>query len=301
MSDLVEDTVELPLTESFAEKFFAPVTPPLQIEFGATTHPGNVRPRNEDHYAVVKRIRSSEVMLTSLPPEDLVFEDDYAYGMVVADGIGGAAYGEFASRLALRTMLELAGQATSWVMRLTDLDAQQVQERVEAHVQRIQSTLREHTEADPKLEGMGTTWTSAHFLPPHAVIAHIGDSRAYLLREGQLTQITRDETMAQAFIDSGMEPDSVKKFGHILLNSFGSGNDDVSAQIHQIEFGPGDQLLLCTDGLTDMVPEEDIAQELQRHTAAQAACEALVSQALDNGGKDNVTVVLAVAAAGADS
>ena len=74
MSDLVEDTVKFPLTDSFAEKFFAPVTPPLQIEFGATTHPGNVRPRNEDHYALVKRIRSHEVMLTSLPPEDLVFE-----------------------------------------------------------------------------------------------------------------------------------------------------------------------------------------------------------------------------------
>ena len=98
-----------------------------------------------------------------------------------------------------------------------------------------------------------------------------------------------------------MEPDSVKKFGHILLNSFGSGNDDVSAQIHQIEFGPGDQLLLCTDGLTDMVSEADVAQELQRHTAAQAACDSLVERALKNGGKDNVTVVLAVAAAGADS
>ena len=177
------------------------------------------------------------------------------------------------------------------------MEIQQVQQRVEAYVERIQSTLRKYGQVDPELEGMGTTWTSAYLLPPFAVVVHVGDSRAYLFRDGKLNQITRDETMAQEFIDSGMEPDSVKRFGHILLNSLGGKNVNVSAQIHQLRFEPGDQLLLCTDGLTDMVSDDVITRELSRHAAPQSTCNDLIRLALEHGGKDNVTAVLATAAA----
>jgi serine/threonine protein phosphatase PrpC len=297
MSDPTEDTLEFVHAETFADDFFVPATPPLAIEFGAATHVGRVRSNNEDHYAVVRRNRSSEVLDTNLTTSDLTFTDDHAYILVVADGMGGANFGEFASGLALRTMFQLASQATSWVMKLSDFDRQQVPERVAAYVQRMQGALREYASRHPEFAGMGTTWTLAYLLPPHGIVVHVGDSRAYLFRDGQLRQITRDETMAQAFIDAGLEPDSVKKFGHILLNSFGGDKDQVSAQIHQIEVRPGDQLLLCTDGLSGMVPDDVIGQQLQRRAAPQAACDALVARALENGGKDNVTVVLAVAAA----
>ncbi len=296
MSDPLQDTVSFSPTEAFAERFFAPPVPPLSIEFGAATHPGRVRPNNEDHYAVVRRNRSSELLLTNLDTTDLTFTDDHAYILVVADGMGGANFGEFASSLALRTMFQLASQATSWVMKLTDFDRQHVRQRVGAYVQRMQAALREFTLHNPRFAGMGTTWTLAYLLPPHAIVVHVGDSRAYLFRDGELIQITHDETMAQAFIDAGLAPESVKKFGHILLNSFGGDKEEVCAQIHQIEFGPGDQLLLCTDGLSDMVSDDALAQQLQRRAKPQAACDALVSRALENGGKDNVTVVLAMAA-----
>jgi serine/threonine protein phosphatase PrpC len=295
MPDYEEDRVELISGERFAEKFFAPTSHRLQIKFGAASHPGNVRPDNEDHYAVVKRRRTSELLLTNLSRDDLVLADDSAFALVVADGMGGARFGEFASRLALQTMFELAQQATSWVTKYTDLEVQQIRERVEAYVQRIQATLREYIEADPALAGMGTTWTSAHLLLPHALVVHIGDSRAYLLHDGELHQVTRDETLAQVYIDSGMDPDSVKKFRHLLLNNLGGDTDDVTAQIHHIQIEPGDRLLLCTDGLTDMVADEDIALILQRTPTPQTACDELVSAALNHGGKDNVTVVLASA------
>jgi len=148
---------------------------------------------------------------------------------------------------------------------------------------------------------MGTTWTSAHFLGRSVVIVQIGDSRAYLYCQGHLHQITHDETMAQALIDSGIEPASVKKFRHVLLNSLGGGNEMARATIHHVELEPNDQLLLCTDGLNDMVSDEDIAAELQQHVNPQAACDSLVRRALENGGRDNVTVVLAIASEVADT
>ncbi|MGD9854355.1 MAG: PP2C family serine/threonine-protein phosphatase [Planctomycetaceae bacterium] len=292
-----EETLLYPSVQDFGEAFFAPAEPAVPIVFGAASHVGRVRSRNEDHFAVIRMRRTTDLLLASLGPEDLAVPEACSYTMVVADGMGGMKSGELASRLALQTMLELAGRATSWVMRLTDLDAQQIQQRVEAYVQRIHAALQEEGQSDPAKENMGTTWTSAHFLGRNAIVVHLGDSRAYHVRNGRLRQITHDETMAQSFIDAGMEPESVRKFGHILLNSFGGGNQPAVARIHHLEFDVDDQLLLCSDGLTDMVSPQEIAEELFRPTAPQAACDALVSRALANGGKDNVTVVLASAAA----
>jgi protein phosphatase len=290
-----EDTAEFLAGEPFAERFFDPLQPQLKVEFGAATHQGKVRLNNEDHYAVFHRRRTSELLLSNLSAAELVFSDDSAYGMVVADGMGGAQFGEFASRLALQRMFELTGQATSWVMKLTDFDAQQIRERVSAYVQKIQATLREHEEAEPALRGMGTTWTSAYLMPPQALVVHIGDSRAYVLHEGSICQVTHDETVAQALIDTGSDPKDVSRFRHMLLNNFGGDADDVTAQIHQLHFGAGTRLLLCTDGLTDLVADEAIARIIEESASPQAACDALVQAALDNGGRDNVTVVLATA------
>ncbi len=293
MSDPNDDTlVETPV-EQFADTFFAPAEPALAVTFGAASHVGHRRSQNEDHFAVFRNRRSTEYVLASLANQDLAVPESCSYAMVVVDGMGGMKSGELASRLALQTMVELASQATSWVTKLTDLDAQQIEQRVTAYVQRIHATLQAHGQSDPLKQDMGTTWTSAHLLGDRAVIVHLGDSRAYLFRDGQLRQITRDDTMAQALIDSGMDPNSVSKFNHVLINSFGGGNKDATATIHDLQLGTDDQLLLCSDGLTDMVPDDDIASVLRRHNSPQPACDALVSRALENGGKDNVTVVLA--------
>jgi serine/threonine protein phosphatase PrpC len=293
MSHPDDDTVNLVLRERFAEKFFDASSQTHKLEFGGATHTGNVRPNNEDHFAIIKRSRAIDLVLTNLEPEDLPLVADADYAMIVADGMGGHKFGEFASRVALQRMFELAQQATSWVMKYTSLEAQQIRERVDAYVQEIHSTLREHMEADPDLAGMGTTWTMVHLLPPHALVVQIGDSRAYLLHDGELRQITHDETMAQAFIDSGVSPEKVRNFRHMLLNNLGGKKDSVKAQIHHVRIGPSDRLLLCSDGLTDMVTDAGIADILQRTADPQAACDKLVAVALANGGKDNVTVALA--------
>ena len=293
MNDPLADTSVLPEGHEFGETFFAAPQPGVSVTCGAATHTGRVRSRNEDHYAVIRRRRTLELLQSSLDPAQLPTTNAIAHGIVVADGMGGMKSGELASRMALQTMLELAGQATSWVMKLTDPDAQQIEDRVNAFAQRIHATLRHEGDSDPAKTDMGTTWTSAHLMGYDAVIAHLGDSRAYLFRDGQLRQITRDQTMAQVLIDGGLPEETVSKFRHIVLNSFGGGIEKAEATIHHLELQPDDRLLLCTDGLPDMVHDEDIAAELRSHADPQSACDALIEQALTNGGKDNVTVVIA--------
>jgi len=294
MPERMEDTVEYSIGEQFADGFFAAQGSgaSLQLTFGATSHRGRVRNVNEDHYAVFRRRQSHEALLTNLPRQDLPATEVNSYGMVVADGVGGSAFGHFASRFAVQKMFELAGRATSWIIRLKDFDAQQVRERIDAYAREIQRAFVEMQNEDPSLAGMGTTWTSAHIVPPHVIVAHLGDSRAYLFRGGKLQCVTRDETLAQCFIDSGMAPESVSKFKNVLMNCFGGDSDEVSAQIHMLTINAGDRLLLCSDGLTDMVPEDEIAADLARYADPQLAAAALVALALQHGGKDNVTAVI---------
>lgn len=291
----LDDTGEYLTDDRFADKFFAPPQQQLRYRFGAQSHAGKVRENNEDHFVVVERLRSSKLLLTNLDRRADTLGEEITYAAVVADGMGGERFGEFASRLALETMFDLAEKATSWVMKFTDFEAQQIRQRVKAYVQGIQSALQEYTRADPSLAGMGTTWTSALCLGPDVLVVHLGDSRAYTLRQEELRQITHDETVAQAFIDAGKEPQTVRQFRHLLLNNFGGDKSTVSAQIHHLRLTEGDRLLLCTDGLTDMLTDDEISQILQTVEDSQQAADTLVERAIDAGGKDNVTVVVASA------
>lgn len=289
MADPNEDT-KVDFQASFARDFFADDETALQVELAAATHVGKIRDRNEDHYAVLRRTRSREMLLTNLPSGHQ-FVDDHAYLMLVADGIAGNQFGDLASELALETMLHAEGLATSWVMKFKDLDAQQARERVAAYVERIQETFLHFGMADPDKSQMGTTLTGAYLIPPHVIFAHIGDSRAYVFRGGILTQITRDQTLAQALLDAGAETDQVKKFGNVLTNSLCAKCDQVDADVMHLEMQAGDRLLLCSDGLSDMVDAVSIESILAEYEL-ETVCDRLVDAALKGGGKDNITVVV---------
>lgn len=292
MTNPEHDTIELKKEKDFAERLFAPQESPFEVAFGAATHVGKVRERNEDHHAVIRHTRGREVLFTNLPKESFDFPADESYGMVVADGIGGAASGDFASRLAIQTMFELAGRATSWVMKITNLESQEVYDRVEAYVSEIQKALHQCGEENPRLANMGTTWTSAHLFGRHAVVVHIGDSRAYLYRDARLRLITHDQTLGQEMVDIGMPEDNARRFRNILTNSLSGNREDVHAAVYHIELRPGDRLLVCSDGLSNMVPEPQIAEVLDGQAEPQAACDHLVESALEAGGNDNITVAL---------
>ncbi len=290
MHDL-NDTVNLEFPRSLAEHFFAPQQPQFQVRLGAATHVGNVRLRNEDHHVVIHRSRSAEILFTNLPQGKLALPVDDAYCLLVADGVGGAAFGDFASQLALNTILEIAGRATSWLMKFTNIDAVDFRQRVNAYLEEIQNRFRQCILDNPRRQGMGTTLTAAYLILPHALLVHIGDSRAYLFRDGELLQLTRDQTLAQDMVDKGIPPERVRKFAHLLTNYLGGDVEHVEADVHHLELRAGDRLLLCTDGLSNMVDEPAIVKVLEE-LEPQAACDQLVQLALEHGGRDNITVAL---------
>jgi PPM family protein phosphatase len=270
---------------------------PVRVEFGALSHPGKVRANNEDCYLVADFERTLRPLLTNVPeggfPSRL---GDVGYGMLVADGIGGHAAGEFASRLAAVSLVDLALSTPDWVMRLDEGEQERVVQRFAWRYREIDSILRVMGKVDPSLAGMGTTLTVACSLGADLLVAHVGDSRAYVFRAGRLGQLTRDHTWAQQLADTGMiRPDEVAthRLRHVLTNALGGSASPVSADVQFTRLSDGDQVLLCTDGLTDMVDDDAIAAILGQAATAQEACQALVDAALERGGRDNVTAALA--------
>ncbi len=295
------DTETLNAVESrldrLAAKYFGPETEPVQVSFGAASHPGKVRATNEDHYAVTHRYRAREVLLTNLPAETLPQLCDSSYVLAVADGVGGAAFGEIASLLALKAGFDLTTTAFKWHFNVSEAESLEIAEALKVHIRLIHRRLRAEAGGDDSpLKGMGTTLTGALTVGFDAFVAHVGDSRAYLYRNNRLHRLTRDHTLAEQLVANGVaksvDDASVAGFRSVLINCLGGDFDDVDVDVCHVLLRDGDQLLLCTDGLTDMVPEEDIAKILSGPLTAQATCQSLIDAALAYGGRDNVTVVL---------
>jgi serine/threonine protein phosphatase PrpC len=294
----VADTVELP-AQTLESEIVWPESgsSQVQVDVAATSHQGLVRSKNEDHYLVVRFGRVLETLLTNLPGNLIPpHSEERGYGIVVADGIGGSVGGEIASRMAIARLIYLVLYTPDWILGTGERDVQSVLQRMAERFRHIDTSLRGQSRGDPRLEGMGTTMTLACTLGATVIIGHIGDSRAYLYRDGMLHQLTRDHTLVQSLIDLGrLTPEEAARHPcrHVLTRSLGAGDHPYDADFQRAMIADGDQLLLCTDGLTEMVDEATIATMLTSATSAAAACEELVATALKNGGKDNVTVAVA--------
>jgi protein phosphatase len=267
------------------------------VDIHGLSHPGRVRPNNEDYFLIARFDRTMRTLLTNLPPGEVPGRSsETVYGLVVADGMGGEAAGEVASRTALRTMIDLVLQTPDWILRLDSQLIREVERRMARRFRLIHETLNELARTDPKLFGMGTTMTVAVSHGGDLLVTHVGDSRAYLFRGGQLTRLTRDQTLAQELADAGaIRPVEVAThpLRHRLTGAISTKLGDVRTELGSFALADGDQLLLCSDGLTGMVPDDAIAEVLRRGDPAADACGALLARALAQGGKDNVTVVLA--------
>jgi PPM family protein phosphatase len=268
----------------------------FNVDVAALSHRGKVRPNNEDNFLVVRFGRFLQTLLTSLPDSEFPGEfGDTGYGMVVADGMGGMAGGEIASRLAITLLLNLVLDTPDWIMGRDESDIEEVIRRAVSRFGVVNDAIIERARNQPWLAGMGTTLTMAASLGSDLVIAHVGDSPVYMARDGKLLKLTRDHTLAQEMADHGLVSarDVPARFRHVLTHAIGIPETGSDPDIRRFQLSGGDRLLLCTDGLTDMAEDAAIARELERAASSREACQALVDLALAGGGKDNVTVVVA--------
>lgn len=290
------DTEVLPASSSNP-----PATPTIsslvEVDLSGLSDPGKTRANNEDTFFVARFDRTMQTLMTNLPsgeyPET---STETGYGMVVADGMGGHAAGEVASRTAVRVLLDLVLQTPDWIMRLDDQWADAISRRTEQRLQAIQAVLTTEAEEHKSLTGMGTTLTLACSVGTELLVAHVGDSRAYLMRDGQLRKLTHDQTVAQAMVDAGIispEDAAHHRMRHALTGVLSTGKGKVPVEFGRFQLADGDQVLLCSDGLTEMISEGAIAEVLLQPGTSNQICQTLVDAALQAGGKDNVTVILA--------
>lgn len=269
----------------------------VQIDVAALSHPGYLRSNNEDHFLVARLGRRFETMITSLPDvEAPKLAEEVNYVMMVADGMGGHAAGEVASRMALSSVVSLALDIPDWILKLNEEYAREIEHRTRARIREVGALLVKEAAQDPALSGMGTTLTAARSLGRDLQITHVGDSRAYLFRSGRLHRLTRDHTYAQLLVDLGRLPSTDQadpRHRHILTNALGRSDLDVKVDIDLMKLEDGDRVLLCSDGLTEMVDDKAIAGLLADVPGSHKVCDMLVQRALDNGGRDNITVIVA--------
>jgi protein phosphatase len=292
------DTAELAAPQKQGRDRPEPYSALVRVDLGGQSHPGKVRPNNEDHFLISRFGRFLETVQTNLPADAVPGRsEEGGHALVVADGMGGAAAGEEASRLAIASLVNLVLYTPDWILRLDEGPLpQEVLRRASERYEQVNQALAEEAQDDPGLSGFGTTMTLAFSLGRDLFVAHLGDSRAYLLSQGRLQQLTRDHTLAQALVDQGRldrHEAATHRLRHVLTQSLGDHGRQIQPDVLHITLQDGDTLLLCTDGLTDMVPDQVIAETLASPEAAQTICQRLVNGALEAGGKDNVTVVVA--------
>jgi protein phosphatase len=247
----------------------------MRIRVGAATDVGRVRKQNEDAFA--------------LAAEQGLF--------VVCDGMGGTAFGEVASQLAVATIMnQLNGSLEAGDKPTMDADGYLPRTSMLADaVQRANAAVFHEAQNDEAKAEMGTTVVAAWVGADVASLAHVGDSRAYLWRKDRFEPLTRDHSFVEEQVKAGVldrEHSLQSEQQNILLRALGR-EPDVEVDVSEVPVQPGDYLLLCSDGLTRMVPEAVMSDTIARLRDPQAICRSLVDAANGNGGADNVTVVVA--------
>lgn len=229
------------------------------LKVGVKSDKGKVRQRNEDSYCVCEHL------------------------FAVADGLGGHLAGEVASKLAIEELVKaLSGK------QLVDL------KELEEVFQKANEAICQLANANPQYQGMGTTLTAAHIWQDRIILGHVGDSRAYLFRAGELIQLTRDHSLPAELYRQGElseEEAETHPQRHVLTQALGVASE-IDVDTSQLGFGAGDLLLLCTDGLHGKVSKSQIEEILKEAADPQQAADRLVEAALLAGGQDNITVIV---------
>jgi protein phosphatase len=267
---------------------------PLRPRSCGMTDRGRVRVNNEDHFLVAELSKAMRVRQSSLAQPRTQFSYEQGHLFLVADGMGGHQAGEHASALAVETIEAFALNHLKWFFHLQGEESDLIAEFQDA-LRQADARIIEEAARHPELQGMGTTVTMAYILDRELFVIHVGDSRCYLFRKGTLHQITHDHTILEQLLAKGaITPDQAPRhfLRHMVTNVVGGQRPGLDVEVHKVELEPNDVVLLCSDGLTEMLSSQQIADILASQSDSQGACQKLIEEANRNGGQDNVTVIV---------
>ena len=255
---------------------------------------GPARRRNEDRFVAARLGREPRVLATSLEAEtvDLPATEGTAWLLAVADGMGGHAHGDRASAIGLQTLLANAPDPA--------LEPEALRRGLLAAFRAGADRVRESSPAGAG-KPMGTTLSVAWASGGSLLVLHAGDSRVYRFRDGSLTQLTRDHTLARRLVERGAATEDEMRespLAHQLVRSLGGGVGKDDPDLVDEDLRPGDRLLLCTDGLTGVLDDGEIAVSLRNRPGDEAVVGELIARALERETQDNVTVLVATLEAG---
>lgn len=265
------------------------------IDVFGLTNRGRVRADNQDQFLIASLHKLLRVHQSSLPPEDIttLISESRGYILLVADGVAGRPDGQAASSTVVKTIAHHVTHLMDLYRRLDSGSEQTFVSALEESVLKSHDALLEEGKKGYGGKGGATTLTMLAALWPHAYVIQVGDSRCYRLRDGRLERMTKDQTLAQVLVEKGALRASEAQqspLRGVLASAL--GGRELTPAIHATDCRWDDVVLLCTDGLTRHVQDDEIAAELKAVQTAQATCQRLVEMALDRGGEDNVTVVV---------
>ena len=271
-----------------------PPFPDVEATFGARSRRGPLRFHNDDHYMVLRLGRYQDTLLTNLSDDDVARRfEECGYGMVVADGLGSA--GETASRLAVSTLVHLALSFGRWHVRIDEPIAEEVMDRADRFYRAVDATLLQAGQDSSR--ALQTTLTAVFTAGADLFFAHVGHSRAYLFRHDQLIQLTRDHTRdpePRRTRTIAAVAEGTRDVVQVVTETLGRDGAGIPRiDIERCGMLDGDVVLLCTNGLTDVVDDTGVANVLRLHPTPDDQCRALVDLAAASWGRDDVTVVAA--------
>lgn len=288
----------------FASPFSLPVTERAhdarprddELDLYGLTHPGRVRAENQDHFLLCTVHPQVQIHGTSLPDATALAHSGQRLAtlMLVADGVGGSAAGSVASRLAIEAVASYVSASLRCLGVEEDTSEEGFTEMLREAALRAHAVVRGEAEQARETRGMATTLSLGVVVWPWLYVVQVGDSRCYLYKGGRLQQLTRDQTVAQELIDRGaLPPESARTspFSHVLSSAIGA--EHATPEVTKVDVRErGSVILVCTDGLTKHVDDDEIADHLARMTSAEQVSRALLSLALERGGSDNITLVV---------
>jgi serine/threonine protein phosphatase PrpC len=267
----------------------------LAVKTFGMTDKGRMRASNEDQFLIAELTKTMRIWQASTPDTKARFGDERAHLFLVADGMGGHRGGEEASALAVLAIEQFTLNTLKWFFESNKQEAQRVLAQFQLALREADARVRQEAAEHRELRGMGTTVTMAYHLEAQLCIVHVGDSRAYLYRDDELHQLTRDHTLTEELVRSGvLQPEEAARhrFRHVITNVVGGPDAGVKVEAHAMEVHAGDRLLICSDGLTEMLKDDAIAALLRAEPDPEAACTGLLAQANEAGGRDNITLVV---------